>query len=159
LSKEKESRSVYAAITIIAIGCLPCLTFFNQVVFLNRTASMPTGIYLKNNRSELDVGSIIVFKSVNKKGNLIKYIAGREGDEVCLDFENTLWVNGLPLTQKNIEKYPEETPSQSVCQSLKRDELLALGEHPDSYDSRYFGPIHRQQVIARVELFIYFKPN
>lgn len=113
---------------------------------------MPIGIYIKNSTNKLKIGDIIVFYSKETKSNLLKYIAGYEGDEYCLDFENTLWVNGLPLAQKNVEKYPDKLPTQSLCQILKKEELLVLGEHPDSYDSRYFGTIKKQQVIAQVEL-------
>lgn len=118
---------------------------------------MPIGIYVKSSSNKLELGDIIVFYSIYKKSNLLKYIAGHEGHEYCLDFEGTLWVNGFPLAPKNIAKYPEKLLTQSLCQILKKDEFLVLGEHPDSYDSRYFGPIKRQQVIAQVELALEWK--
>lgn len=143
--------------TIIALVCLPSLKYFGQVIFLNRTASMPMGIYIKNSKNKLTTGDIIVFYSIDKNSNLLKYIAAREGDEYCLDFENTLWVNGFTVAQKSIAKYHGELSTQSLCQTLKQDELLVLGEHPNSYDSRYFGPIKREQVIAQVELVLEWK--
>ena len=138
--------------TIIALTCLPGLKYFGQVIFFNRTASMPMGIYVKNSKNKLTIGDIIVFYSRDKNSNLLKYIAAHERDEYCIDFENTLWVKGFPVAQKSIAKYHDELPTQSLCQTLKKDELLVLGEHPNSYDSRYFGPIKRQQIVAQVEL-------
>jgi len=113
---------------------------------------MPKGFYLKESVLGLDIGEIIVFKLKSNKGNFIKYIGGAEGDEFCVDGKGAIWVNGLPLAQKNIDKYPERTVNESECQTLKKGMLLVIGEHPDSYDSRYFGPIDSSQVIARVRL-------
>ena len=138
--------------TIIALTCLPGLKYFGQLIFLNRTASMPMGIYIKSSKNKLTTGGIIVFYLRDKNYNLLKYIAAHEGDEYCFDFESTLWVKGFPIAQKSIAKYHGELPTQSLCQTLKKDELLVLGEHPNSYDSRYFGPIKRDQVIAQVKL-------
>lgn len=119
---------------------------------------MPIGLYIKSSSNKFEIGDSIVFYSEAKKSNLLKYIAGYEGHEYCLDFENTLWVNGFPIAQKkNIVKYPEKLLTQTLCQTLKKDEILVLGDHPDSYDSRYFGPIKKQQVIAQVELALEWK--
>ncbi len=118
---------------------------------------MPVGVYMKIPSDKFEIGDIIVFYSANKKSNLLKYIAGYEGHEYCFDFEGTLWVNGLPLVQPNNIKYSHLPPNQSSCQVLKKDEFLVLGEHPNSYDSRYFGPIKKQHIVALVELALQFK--
>jgi signal peptidase I len=152
LIKQKNFKKGWALLTIIALIILPSLEFLGQIIFLNQTASMPTGIYVKNSSMKLKIGDIIIFYAKDKNYNLLKYIAAHEGDEYCLDFESTLWVNGFPVAQKSIVKYYGDLPAQSLCQTLKKDELLVLGEHPNSYDSRYFGPIKRDQVIAQVKL-------
>lgn len=154
MSKQKNFKSGWALLTIIALISLPSLEFFGQIIFLNQTASMPTGIYVKILSDKFKIGDIIVLYSKDKNCNLLKYIAAHEGDEYCLDFESTLWVNGFPVAQKSIVKYHSDLPAQSLCQTLKKDELLVLGEHPNSYDSRYFGPIKREQIIAQVKLVL-----
>jgi len=113
---------------------------------------MPKGVYIKKSSNKLEIGDIIIFKINAKKGNLLKYVAGREGDEYCFDFRGTLWINGSFAASKNIRKYNEEVSNQSKCEILKKGIWLVLGEHPDSYDSRYFGPISSAQIIAQVEL-------
>ena len=157
MNKQKTFRKGWAALTVMMLIGLPGLQFFGEIIFLNQTASMPIGIYIKSSSDKFEIGDVIVFYSEAKNSNLLKYIAGYEGHKYCFDFENTLWVNGFPIAQKNVAKYPEKLPAQTLCQTLKKDELLVLGEHPDSYDSRYFGPIKRQQVIARVELALGWK--
>lgn len=118
---------------------------------------MPRGVYVKYSSNNLNKGDIIVFSLKEKKLNLLKYIAGYEGDVYCMDFQGTLWINDIPSAQQNIIKYYDKLPNHSVCQRLKKDDLLVLGEHPDSYDSRYFGPIKTQQVVAQVELALEWK--
>jgi signal peptidase I len=134
------------AITIIAVSGLPYLGHLNQLIFLNRTNSMPLGFYVRYSSNKLKIGDIIVFNL-----NDIKYIAAHEGDDICVDSASTLWVNSLSVAQINIEKYPEKIPEQSSCQRLKKDEFLVLGDHQDSYDSRYFGPIKTHDVISPVK--------
>lgn len=118
---------------------------------------MPIGIYKKVYLSNSNIGDIIVFKSDSYKSNLIKYVAGLSGNEFCSDENGDLWINGIPSAKNNIKKYPQGLLDQSSCQTLKPDELLILGEHPDSYDSRYFGPIKTNQVIAKVKLLWSFE--
>lgn len=145
----KKSNALYLVVTIVLMGILPCCSYIDKWIFLNRTASMPMGFYIKTNKDILDVGDIIVFRKENV--NLIKYVAAIQGSEYCFDHEKVMWINGQPVGQKNIQKYLEPNWEQSVCYALKSDELLVLGEHPDSYDSRYFGPIKIVQMIAAVD--------
>lgn len=119
---------------------------------------MPTGIYMSSGKLSLKIGDIIVFKNNKKTVNLVKYLAGQEGDEYCLDFEGSLWLNGFYVASKNTSKYPEKIFTESVCHIVKKGELLVLGDHPNSYDSRYFGPIKTKQVLAQVELVLAITP-
>jgi signal peptidase I len=148
----KKNKFRYAAITILAVGLLPCLGQFDRWIFLNQTKSMPRWIYIKSSNKIMAIGDIVVLSLMRNKNFLIKYIAGMDGDEVCQDDENVLWVNNYPVAQKNIQKYQGAPLQQSICQTLARDELLVLGDHPDSYDGRYFGPIKTSDVIASVRL-------
>jgi signal peptidase I len=126
-------------------------------IFINRTTSMPLGIYLKQAHEGIKKEDIIVFNVNVFDGNLIKNVAAIFPGEFCIDENAFFWVDGIPLAQKNIEKYPDNNLNQSICQMLKPDELLVLGDHPDSYDSRYFGPIKKSDVIASVKLIWSFQ--
>jgi len=151
LSKRTGSKFYWS---IFAIGVLCFITateIIGQIFFINRTESMPTGIYIKTKDTMPAIGDIIIFKLSSYKTNLIKYVAGIAGAEYCLDETNGFWINGIPVAQKNIQKYPEEPAQQSICQRLKPDELLVLGEHENSYDSRYFGPIKKEDIVISVK--------
>lgn len=121
-----------------------------KTIFLNRTSSMPRGLYVKIDKIRYDVGDVIIFKHKENNNILIKYVAAIYPNEFCIDADAGWWIAGRPAAKINIEKYPQGIPIQSKCQRLNPDELLVLGEHPDSFDSRYFGPIKIDQVIAEV---------
>jgi signal peptidase I len=120
---------------------------------------MPRSIYIKNDAKELTKGDIIVFSSTQFKGKLIKYVLALPEAEFCFDEEGTLWVDSIPQAQRNIIKYPSSAREQSFCQHLKNDEILVIGEHPDSYDSRYFGSINKNIIFAKVMLIFSFNKS
>jgi signal peptidase I len=131
--------------------------YLGTIFFVNRTASMPRGIYIKTNEKKLNKGDIIVFNSSQFNGKLIKYILAIPEAEFCLDEKGTLWVDNIPSAQRNIKKYSSSINEQSVCQHLESDEILVIGEHPESYDSRYFGAVKKNGIIATVKLILPFK--
>lgn len=128
-----------------------------KVFFLNRTQSMPMGIYIKHGLDKIVIGDVIVFRKAENKSDLIKYVAAISPLEFCIDENGAFWVAGFPVAQINIEKYPSAAPDQSRCHRLLDDEIFVLGDHPNSYDSRYFGPIKYRDVIARLALLWQFK--
>lgn len=124
--------------------------------FINRTASMTRGIYIKKSPIKIKTGDIVVFTINGFRTNLLKYVAATEGTEYCFDLNATLWVDKISVAQKNIQKYQDEIPNECSCYRVKKNQLLVLGDHPDSYDSRYFGPIDLKDVIAQVKLLYAF---
>lgn len=135
------------------------ISSMGEVFLLNHTQSMPIGIYVKRESDKLEIGDMIVFHKMENRTDLIKYIAAINPAEVCVDDREALWIDGSAVAQRNIEKYPSAVPDQSRCHQLLADEILVIGDHPDSYDSRYFGPIKRADVIARVELIWQIKSH
>ncbi len=128
-----------------------------KVFFINRTDSMPRGIYIRRDLDKIENGDIIVFRKAEINIDLIKYVSSVGPSEYCIDQNLTLWVNEISVATINTEKYPTERPDQSKCLPLLNGEILALGDHPNSYDSRYFGPVKISDVVARVELLWPFK--
>jgi signal peptidase I len=151
---QRTNAKLWWAIFAISVLCfIITIEIFGQIFFINRTESMPRGIYVKRTKSNIEFNDVIVFYFNEFKGNLIKHVAAISPSEFCFDEEASLWVDGFPIAQINIEKYPGKKPNQSQCQRLMADEILVLGDHPNSYDSRYFGPIKLKSLVAQVELF------
>jgi len=150
LAKKVGHKLGWIFFAVIFLVFIEISLSFEKSIFLNRTPSMPRGLYAEMNKDRYDIGDIIIFKYNGRNSDLIKYIAAIYPNEFCIDEDAYLWIDGVPNAKINIEKYPEAIPNQSKCQRLEPDELLVLGEHPDSFDSRYFGPIKVDQVIAEV---------
>ena len=146
------AKKSWAIFFLVVIFLVLMINAIGQIFFLNKTDSMPKGIYIKLINKDPDIGDVIVFYSKYYKGNLLKYVAAMDNGEFCFDEEGDLWIDGLPHVRKNIQKYFDQDSEESKCQTLKKGNLLVLGDHPNSYDSRYFGPISKKEIIARVKL-------
>lgn len=87
-------------------------------------------------------------------GILIKAIAAVPGDWVCQKHQR-LWVNHQAVASLlTVDSQHQAIAQQAFCQILSQDEYLVLGlSDSRSYDSRYFGPIHRRQILAEASPF------
>lgn len=138
-------------VTMVLLIILPVFGFFEQIYFLNFTKSMPIGIYKKLNIKHLKNNDIVVFSYQDKNVKLLKHIVAGSGDELCYDGIDTIWRDTKIIAKLNMQKFKSSYLENSYCFTIKDDELFVLGEHPDSFDSRYFGPIKSSQIIATVK--------
>jgi signal peptidase I len=113
-------------------------------------------------------GDMIVFTSVNGQ-SFIKRVVAVGGDRVELQADQ-LSVNGKPVAQEKVtaERWREtqgdrqyeilrgEQPSAGFSTRVPDGAVFVLGDNrPNSYDSRFFGPVALSAVIGRMML-IYF---
>lgn len=81
---------------------------------------------------------------------LIKRIAAVGGDDVCA-FGGAIIVNGkVVVRQRKADKKGRPLPQWDGCRELAQDEIFLLTNAPGSFDSRYFGPVPRQQIVGRL---------
>ncbi len=157
LAKNRDAISASIIIGLAAMGLGVATQSLEPIFFINRTASMPRGIYLRKASTGLEVGDIVVLKSNFYKDHLLKYIVAIPNAEYCFDEEGTLWVEEMAFAKKNKLKSHQDLAAQSVCDKLKEDEYLVVGDHENSLDSRYFGSVYKDAVISRVRLLWAFK--
>lgn len=87
-----------------------------------------------------------------KSGSLLlKRVAAAKGDRVCND-GHTVFVNdvGIASLMDNTHVNHPAT-SVSECHVLASDEVLLLGNHEASFDSRYFGPVSAKLILGKIE--------
>ncbi|WP_334419002.1 MULTISPECIES: S26 family signal peptidase [unclassified Bradyrhizobium] len=82
---------------------------------------------------------------------LVKRIAATGGDEVCRsdDPNGTISINGHVIAEtfeKDREGRP--LPAWKGCMKLIDGEFFLLQPHPYSFDSRYFGPVLRCDIVG-----------
>jgi type IV secretory pathway protease TraF len=79
---------------------------------------------------------------------LIKSVAARPGGIVCR-FGLRVSINGRSVARAKInDAIGRPLPRWNGCARLNADHAVLLSTDPDSFDSRYFGPIDRRQILG-----------
>lgn len=142
-----------------------CLALTKPVFLLNRTPSEPPGLYIRTGR-EPARGDIIAFKTPQpafpyadeRMGflhhrPLLKAVAAIAGDQVCT-LGGDLAVNGVaraPIAA--VDHQGRALPHWVGCRRLDAGELFVFSARvPNSFDSRYYGPVRRDDVLGVYEL-------
>lgn len=108
---------------------------------LNLSPSVPLGIYRKVPREEIRRGDRVLLNP-REEGSLppIKGVVGLPGDLV------EITPTALLIDSK---VYPKREGVSGYTLSLWRllpGQFILLGDHPDSYDSRYYGIVDRGEI-------------
>lgn len=130
-------------------------------VILNETPSMAEGAYLRvGDVADLKRGDIIAMPMnsaarnylVKKLGYpkdtmLIKRVAGLSGDLVCRQ-GSVVTINKRALVAARADRQGKPLPAWFGCRTLSTNEVFILGDHPASFDSRYFGPVSGGELVG-----------
>lgn len=83
---------------------------------------------------------------------LLKPVVAVTGDQVCR-LGVGIFVNGHFMAWARLrDRLGRPLPVWHGCRALDADEMFLLAPHPDSFDSRYFGPVDHQHIIGRAFL-------
>lgn len=95
-------------------------------------------------------GDVIVFHEPDHPDrDLIKRVIGLPGDKILIDSTN-VWVNGTELHEPYITA-PSNPPTQPL--TVPANDYFVLGDNrPNSEDSRYFGPVPRDNIVGKATL-------
>ena len=131
---------------------------------LNETPSVPVGLWRVSAVAVLERGRVVsfcppatdVFLEARRRGYLqrgncpgalepmLKVLAGLPGDEV-LQTADALFINGRALPHsKALEADAQGRPLPALASRrfvIRAGEGMVVGDHPRSFDSRYFGPL------------------
>jgi conjugal transfer pilin signal peptidase TrbI len=82
---------------------------------------------------------------------LVKQLVGLPGDQVCIDAQAHILINGQTKSQglALAKRLAVPTSAFQGCTRLAADQYWLLGWHPHSLDSRYFGAVRTSQIIGR----------
>jgi conjugative transfer signal peptidase TraF len=131
------------------------------VMLLNTTPSEPLGLYIET-PGPVSVGRLVAFKAPAaafpyadrrlgylRHTTLLKAVAAGPGDVVCAT-AGRLRINGrdrAPIAVR--DSIGVTLPRWSGCRRLDANEIFAFADRvPNSFDSRYFGPIDRSSVVG-----------
>lgn len=149
--------------TLGVLTCaLPVCQRWTPWLLYNPTASVPRGWYWVVRAHELQVGDLAVVRLPPDVATfaaerrylplglpLLKRVAAVGGQRVCAA-DDRLYVDATPVaTVLRLDAAGRALPVWSGCRSLDYDELLFIGDHAASFDSRYFGPLRTSSVEGR----------
>jgi conjugative transfer signal peptidase TraF len=166
--KEERASSRRGRLLVAGVIAVAGLAFHSpgHRLVWNRSKSAPLGLYRvwQNERGSVDQwviaslpGSISTLAArrryIAAGVPVLKQIVAATGDRVCA-LGRTISVNGRPVAvRKLVDRNGRGLPQWRGCRHLDANHVFLLNRlAPDSFDSRYFGPISRQHLLGVVEL-------
>lgn len=138
---------------------------YNYLV-LNLSPSMEKGIYLLKEIDELKKGDVVVLniplnirETIYSRGylpknikTLLKEVVAVEGDKVHVT-HNKLYINGEFKGEiAEVDSKGRELVSYVKDGVLKSGEVFLLGKGENSFDSRYFGVVKKNEILKKTIL-------
>ncbi|MGE0293258.1 MAG: S26 family signal peptidase [Hyphomonadaceae bacterium] len=138
-----------AAIGLLAVASVNARDW----LIYNHTPSVPTGWYVRS-AGEIAPGALVTVRAqavaphyaaarnfTDAGDRFIKRVAANDGDRVCAE-DGTIRINDRTVAHRAAQDSQGRVlPHWSGCRTLTADEIFLMGDTPDSFDSRYFGPV------------------
>lgn len=154
-------RVVVATVIAIALLLVPPIARSAPLLVWNASPSVPTGLYAVA-RARPRVGDLALVRLpahaamlaahrtyLPRSAYLLKPVVAATGDQVCRNSDR-IFVNGhFMALARWADRLGRSLPAWSGCRTLAAGELFLLANDPDSFDSRYFGPLAKQHIIGR----------
>ncbi|HZF43661.1 MAG TPA: conjugative transfer signal peptidase TraF [Sphingomonadaceae bacterium] len=166
--RKRHQRARLAALAALAVVVLtgPMVAPPDVRLVWNASASAPIGLYWLSPRAPIRQGDMVVTtlpaaarEMAARRGYvpsnvpLVKRVAATQGDHVCAAGPS-VYVNGaLAARRREADAFRRPMPWWSGCRHLVRGELfLLMGAQPQSFDSRYFGPVRAANLLGQARL-------
>jgi conjugative transfer signal peptidase TraF len=160
-SHRRVRRAITASVLIVAGVAAICSGSAQPLLLINTTPSEPSGVYLQVARSPAR-GQIVAFPAPPSafpyadarlgflhRVPILKAVAARSGDSVC-SRSGRLSINGRDVAAvAERDSRGARLPHWAGCCRLRPGELFVVSNRvPNSFDSRYFGPISTRSLIG-----------
>ncbi|MBA4011007.1 MAG: peptidase S26 family protein [Phenylobacterium sp.] len=130
-----------------------------KLAIVNESPSLPKGLYLRLAGTP-GVGDVVALRppalarpylaqlGTPKNVLLLKRVAAVEGDVVCASGRRVSTPRRGVLLHGH-DSQGRQLPAWRGCRSLGPGQVFLLGDSADSFDARYFGPVHRAELKGR----------
>lgn len=162
LMRSRRRNPLATAMLLVGLGIAGAGAFLafhhaapDAFFVINESRSLPRGLYRRSDAPIVE-GAIITIAPpaaarayLERLGapsdfRLLKRVAAQSGDLVC-SHKAGLEVDGVTFAAPHHDRQGRPLPQWRECRALGPDELLVMGDSPDSFDSRYFGPVQRSE--------------
>jgi len=164
-SATRTSKHRLCTIALLGIGSLAVLLprAGAPVLLWNASPSVPVGLY-RLTSGALVTGALAVIRLpeplrifagarryLRKGALLIKPVAAGAGDTVCRH-GSLVTINGRIVARaRTLDAVGRLLPAWSGCFRLRASDIFVLSADPNSFDSRYMGPINRAHVVGTAQ--------
>ena len=144
----------------LAITCLIVAgTLIPYKFSVTLTPSLKHRIYwLTRNPDKVVRGDYVLFHhkelaakvGMKKSEEMLKVIGCNEGDQLTVDAEKKFYCNGEYMVRaKDISLKGEPLQHFVFNGQIPKGVMFVMGQHKDSYDSRYFGFVEKNRILAK----------
>lgn len=127
-------------------------------ILYNHTPSVQVGLYLRINEAPAR-GAFVTVRALHvapaaarargfdgPRDRFLKRVAAEASDRVCAEGEALVINDAPPLPRRTHDSLGAPIPAWSGCLVLGVEEYLLLGDTPDSFDGRYWGPVTSDEI-------------
>ncbi|KAK0351353.1 hypothetical protein LTR94_025283, partial [Friedmanniomyces endolithicus] len=130
-----------------------------RLALVNETTSLPRGVYVRVGQRAPQAGAITAVRQplgarrylgalgVPEDMLLLKRVVATGGEHVCSEADHIRYPGGQVSVLER-DSRGDVLPRWQECRVLGDDEVFLLGDSATSFDSRYFGPVQRQQLLG-----------
>lgn len=153
-----RTRIALASILVFATAVSAIAARAPTLVLYNGSPSAPRGFYIRA-AEPIAPGVFVTVRAADvapayarlrdfadPTDHFIKRVAAAAGARLCADGD-TVTVDGTyVLARAERDSIGRALPRWSGCRVLRGDEVLLLGDTPDSFDGRYWGPTRLEDI-------------
>ncbi len=139
---------------------IPSFCTLSPVIVWNMSPSSPIGLYLLQNETAKH-GDFIAIKLeecaadlaetrnyLPKSALLIKRVASVQNDTICRVGDDIFINNKLVAKALKYDNRGRNMPFWTNCLNLNSKQIFVLSADKNAFDSRYFGPVNRSQILG-----------
>jgi conjugative transfer signal peptidase TraF len=166
-SRRRRIVVIAFALAPVALAAVLASVIPSPSLLWNRSESEPLGLYVRSAAAP-GRGQIIAFPAPPsvlsyasgrmaylRRIPILKEVAAMPGDTVCT-LDGKLTINGAwraPILSQDAEGRP--LPQWQACRRLETGEIFVFSNRiPNSFDSRYYGPVRRGAVVGVFRPFL-----
>jgi type IV secretory pathway protease TraF len=161
--KQRRSLpSIARAILILLSTSLATLWFAlprpQDWIAYNHSPSVPVGLYLRA-AEHVGVGKLVTVRARDvapsyarlrrfgrERDRFLKRVTAGPGDLVCATRDAVIINSNHPILRFANDRQGRALPQWQDCRRLRSHEWFLMGDTPDSFDSRYWGPVDERLI-------------
>ena len=162
--RRRRAAPVVATLAGLGLIAVPVVAEWQPRIIWNASASVPLGLYIAAAADDIALGDLVLVRPpetlaaflaergyVARGVPLLKHVAALPPQVVCAE-GTAIMVDGETVAHRRmVDRLGRPLPTWHGCHRLESGEVFLLNAaEPDSLDGRYFGPLPRTSIVARL---------